>query len=86
MKKAARRFPAWVRLLRSEIETTLRTEKQRARLHSRALCFSDCFQVVPMSRYRNVTICARVQVESGLKWVGSVPLVMFFSTAHSTAL
>ncbi len=39
-----------------------------------------------ISRYRKVTICPLVQVLSGLKWVASVPLVMFFSTAHRTAL
>ena len=37
-------------------------------------------------RYRKVTLCARVQSASGLKVVAEVPLVMPFSTAHSTAL
>ena len=34
------------------------------------------------SRYRNVTICARVQFSSGLKAVSEVPVVMFRDTAH----
>ena len=38
-----------------------------------------------MQRYRNVTICALVQFASGEKVVGAEPLVMFSSTAHSTA-
>ena len=39
-----------------------------------------------MARLRNVTIWPLVQVALGLKWVASVPLVMFFSTAHRTEL
>ena len=38
-----------------------------------------------MQRYRNVTICALVQFASGEKVVAVEPLVMFPSTAHSTA-
>ena len=39
-----------------------------------------------IARYRKVTICALVQVISGLNTVSEVPLVMPLSTAHSTAL
>ena len=37
------------------------------------------------TRYRNVTICARVQGASGLKVFAPVPPVMPFSAAQSTA-
>ena len=37
------------------------------------------------SRYRNVTIWARVQLSFGAKCVLSMPVVISFSTAHSTA-
>ena len=36
-------------------------------------------------RYRNVTIWARVQPCAGLNVVSVIPLVIPFSTAHSTA-
>lgn len=39
----------------------------------------------PIARYRNVTICPRVQVAAGEKLPSPVPLVMFFSTAQATA-
>ena len=39
----------------------------------------------PDARYRNATICARVQTALGLKVVSVVPLVIPFSTAHSIA-
>ena len=39
----------------------------------------------PLTRQRNVTICARVQETLGLKVVSDVPEVMPSSTAHSTA-
>ena len=54
----------------------------------RAFPIRECpclFYAPTLSRYRNVTICAREQVCFGEKWVGSVPLVMPFSTAHMTA-
>ena len=38
------------------------------------------------ARYRNVTICARVQFALGLKVVAVVPPVMPFPVAHRTAL
>ena len=38
-----------------------------------------------LQRQRKVTICALVQVSLGLNVVSLVPLVMPFSTAHSTA-
>ena len=37
------------------------------------------------SRYRNVTICARVQVSFGLNVVALVPFVTFPATAQKTA-
>ena len=39
-----------------------------------------------MSLYRNVTICALVHGLSGLNVLALVPCVMFFDTAHRTAL
>lgn len=39
-----------------------------------------------ISRYRNVTICPRVQLMSGLKVVSLVPFVIPFVTAQQTAL
>ena len=39
-----------------------------------------------MARYRKVTIWPLVQVSSGAKVVGVVPLVIPFSTAQATAL
>ena len=57
------------------------------------LCPRECFshyhapQVFSrISRYRNVTICPRVQVFSGLNVVSLVPFVIPFVTAQRTAL
>ena len=50
-----------------------------------ALMFSRMSAVHFLQRQRKVTICARVQLVSGLNAVSLVPLVMPFSTAHSTA-
>ena len=51
-----------------------------------AVLFSVCrYSYFFRSRYRNVTICPRVHGLSGPKCVASMPLVMFFETAQSTA-
>ena len=52
-------------------------------------CLMFAYGVMPaayfLQRQRKVTICALVQVSLGLNVVSLVPLVMPFSTAHSTA-
>ena len=40
----------------------------------------------PTARHKNVRICALVQVESGENVVSLVPLVIFLTSAHETAL
>ena len=45
-----------------------------------------CIDYSANARYRNVTICARVQVSSGENVVALVPLVTPVSTAQLTAL
>ena len=39
-----------------------------------------------LARYRKVTICPRVQSLMGLNVVSLVPVVIFYCTAHWTAL
>ena len=45
----------------------------------------NCCLYFPVARNRKVTICARVQPESGLKVETLVPAVMPWATAHRTA-
>ena len=40
---------------------------------------------LPLARHRKVTACARLQLALGEKVVAEVPVVIPFSTAHSTA-
>lgn len=47
---------------------------------------SDFGSGYAIARNRKVTICARVQVVSGLKLTALTPLVICCSTAHATAL
>ena len=50
-----------------------------------SVCFYYRF-VSYLARYRKVTICPRVQSFIGWNVVSLVPVVIFCSTAHSTAL
>ena len=49
-------------------------------------CLRQPQNVYAMSRYRNVTTCARVHSPSGLNVVGVLPVVTPVSSAQRTAL
>ncbi len=67
--------------------TTVHTPSQHLSIR---ISLGDCsrdihYRYFAIARYRNVTICPRVQMVSGLKVVALVPAVTPFSIAHATA-